>query len=155
MDQEIAEIIKRNLPAQVGEALQKELARIPTLEKELLDASSLVEGYRVEREALVKRALDATMRVAAAEVVLKREAGVAERERVAEIFELKARLAASDISISRLFDFVGLLVKAPAFRETVQRSTQVPLAMPGSNGGNPWVITQQATENITTERTTE
>jgi hypothetical protein len=153
VQQEIIDVIQKNLPAQVGQALQKELARIPVLEKDLdgKEAESLRLAALLEAEKRMN--VESATARQAADAILKREADVAEAERNRKVFELQAKLLAAEFANIKLFEFVGLLVRAPAFKETILTSGSIPVKT--GNGGYESVNQHCTSSSTETTRTTE
>jgi hypothetical protein len=138
---EIAEAIQRNLPAAVGEELQAVLAKaktdaeaLETLQRKLTASEKEVQILRAEGDRLVEK-------LRRHEDLAKREAAVVERERLQEVFELKAQLAATQQVAEHSMQITKDLVRNTEYRRTLANSeTQY---LPTGSGGYP----QQFTSN--------
>lgn len=122
MEKEIEEIIKKNLPAQVGDVLKARLeqagldaVKVKQLEGTLLHRNSeitnlnkTIEEYRKLDERNSK--LDA------------REKGIEERERKQDVWEANLKVTEMEKRITDNTNFVGMVFKSPIFRKTTSES---------------------------------
>lgn len=119
MTKEINEIIKENLPAQVGEILQQQLAKGEKDAKELVATVSAFESERRTNNELRARIEEYTKldtRNAALEL---REKEVAEKERVIELTTLKIELAEANKRADIAVNFTNGLVRNSEFRKHI------------------------------------
>jgi len=122
MDKEIEEIIRKNLPAQVGDVLQKELKELDKLRKQK-------ETLVGEKEHLLKKLDDAQMKslelaeiinnnkikVEQAEDVLRREVQLRSNERV-----LSYQLESSRERVSDMKELVALAFRNPVLKKSYE-----------------------------------
>lgn len=113
MEKEIYDIIKKNLPAEVGETLrgvleqgQKDAQRLSEREKELFKALNDIEDLTIKLQGYQK--LDARN-----ESLDKRESDIAKREQKAIEDELRFQLKEVEKRTTDMFTLVSLLVKNP------------------------------------------
>jgi hypothetical protein len=116
---EIKDIIAKNLPAQVGETLQKELARIPELEEQLANA----EAARVVG---IKRIGELDTELIALKAKEKwdgdltyREVEVEKRERELEVTLLKVKVQEAEKRATELHGIVQTVFKSPVYRKAI------------------------------------
>jgi hypothetical protein len=116
MLEEIKDIIAKNLPAQVGEALQKELAKIPELEKKL-------EVCEAARKAGIARISELDADLAALRAKEKwdtdltyREQEVDKRERNLELALMKVRVEEAEKRTTEFHGLVQTVFKSPVYR---------------------------------------
>ncbi len=142
IEQELKDVIERNLPSQVGQALRERLAkadadarkvteseeRIRSLNKELVESAARIAHLS---EALSKHA-DITTRIAQVE----------ERERNAEISELKIKLEAEQRSKDFARDVALGLVRNVEYRHAINHTESHYKTIPVPNGS----YTQQHTD---------
>jgi flagellar biosynthesis/type III secretory pathway chaperone len=116
MLEEIKDIIAKNLPAQVGETLQKELARIPELEKQL----EVCEAARKAGIQLITEK-DKTLGEYIAkenkyQELEKRELEVEKRERNLELAVMKVQVMETEKRATELQGLVQTVFKSPVYR---------------------------------------
>ncbi len=117
MTNEINEIIKKNLPAQVGEVLQQRL-------KKADDDEKMLETAKKTNEDAVKKINELTSEVAKHKAiteresaVTKRELDVKERENSQKVFEAELKLAEAEKRITDIVNLTSLAFKSPVFRK--------------------------------------
>lgn len=132
MQKEILESIKKNLPQQVGEALQAELAELAALrdkivlrEQKIQDLNKLASDYRVKAESLADL-------LSKHEEITKRESAVKERELNAQLNEYK--VVAAEERRKDSLELVKLVFRSPVFTKAVSGTIPVPVeATPPNN----------------------
>jgi hypothetical protein len=154
IDTDIQDAITKNLPAAVGDALRERLNMVSGLEKELAaykaagdKVSTMLTEQKLENNALKAK-------LASAEDILKREAGLVKNEREAEIKAavLNAQQKLIDSFLDRQ-ERIVLAVFANA-KLKYQESRSDGLAFPTPpTPGNPYPCPQMAT--TTSSRTVE
>ena len=151
MTNEINEIIKKNLPQQVGEILQKELARIPQLEKDLLDAKNaynIAQSENREAQAELKQLKELKLEM---EALRKERADIEERQRNLKVTLLEKDLAAAQSINTNSMEILKGLVRNTNFRKTVFGTE--PIAIDGSQNCGGYVAKESF--NKPTDKTTD
>lgn len=145
MTQEIEEIIKKNLPAQVGEVLQARLKLATDLENTNKYLNSSIEKLQLREKELIKEievykkhdernaALDA------------REKTLMERERLQEVTELKTKLEEANKRADMVKEFTAGLVRNVEFKKRVFDSSS------GPEGRDQYGQIQYATHTVNKE----
>jgi hypothetical protein len=120
MTREISEIIKKHLPAQVGDVLKERLKQadqdatdLENAEKALLARG--VDIDRLQKQVAEYRALDARN----AELATREEL-VADRERHQNVFAAELKALEAEKRASELAGFVGMVFRSPIFRTSYQ-----------------------------------
>lgn len=152
---DISKAIKANLPAEVGAALQERLVQADAFAKEIDLLNRLLKNTEA-RLAETKASLDEHVRKLSQHADLdKREAAISDRERIAEILELRCSLEAEK-RVSKAFE-TGMagLVRNVEWRNSVFSKVPVPVEatppMGYSHSGSPahvQVTDATRTENI-------
>lgn len=119
VEKEIEEIIKKNLPAQVGEVLKTRLEQAErdtnTVKRQLEQIISKTATI-VELEKTIADYKQFDERNSKLEV---REKAVAEKERNYKVFEAELKLNEAEKRTNDAVNFVGMVFKSPVFRKTV------------------------------------
>ena len=146
MTQEINAIIEKNLPAQVEEILQKQLAQGEKDAKELESTVKALEAQRKQTdllEAQVNEYHKLDVRNSALEL---REKEVAEKERLIELSTMKIQLEEANKRADIVINFTNGLVRNTSFRKTVfDNENQAPYM--GAN--NQWISPTPVHKNLT------
>lgn len=123
MTDEINEIIKKNLPAQVGELLKQRLDQAESDAKELIrykqadtDKAKIIR----ELEETIKEYKKQDDRNSKLEL---REKEVEQAERNRKVFEAELKLAEAEKRLADNTNFVGMVFKSPIFRKSTSEST--------------------------------
>jgi len=154
MDKEIEEIIRKNLPAQVGDVLKKELEELETLrglikskEEMIKDIARDRDMYRSDVMKVEKQLEEGHEAIQKAEEILKREEQLKSDERI-----LSYQLESSRARVADMKELVGL-----AFRNPVLKKTALLSGFEGEQWCNPdtgfWG--EKPRQEIGTEETTE
>ena len=132
MQHEILEVINKNLPSQVGDALKKELSELAALRQ---DAAS----NEATRKDLAAKVTAAHLSLQTAQTELKKHADLNEREAKAAQRELKLEI--SDLKVTLLQNHHAEMIrmfetvfKGPVFQRTLSGS--IPVSVAGTPG-NP------------------
>lgn len=151
LEDDIKRAIDAELPAQLGQALRtrleqgdEALAQVKSLEVQLAAARQERDAERARRE----RAETALLQHGE---LGKRELALAERERNAAIFELKAQLAAQERLSGLMSDVLRGLVRNTEYRTVL--AEQKNLVIPGSNGCSGYTNIVTDTKTTTQEAT--
>lgn len=147
MLEQIRDIIKKNLPAEIGEQLRSRLEQAEQLEREV--AQKVREVGRLTGEISDCASQIVTLKAALAKAgdLDKREAALVKGESnlavtLAHMSELGAIKRADEIK-----ELVSMIFRVPSVRTTVRENAQVPV--PGSDGYSGRVV------NTTKETVTE
>jgi len=134
MQEEINEIIKKNLPAQVGDILQARLTKAESDAKDLLIRSEELikekqkNSYLIaelsKHEQLDKIKLDLD----------EREQKVSTKERDIRVFEAELKLAESEKRATEMVNLIALAFKSPSYRKTISESDYTQPVYGGQNG---------------------
>lgn len=130
MIDKLKDVIKENLPQQVGEELQKELARIPVMEKRIAE---LEEQVRSRDNAIAMHAKDKVSlqtQLEAAGKLDEREDAVTKREHQVALIEVKAECA--ELRRKDAVDLVTKIFEGPIMRRRV--TADHPVVVPGTSG---------------------
>lgn len=116
---EMQEIIKKNLPAEVGEVLKERLAQADKNAIELESKKAQIETLIGNQNALNKR-IDEYVKLNERNARLdERENLIEARERQAKVTELEIMLAEANKRADIVVDFTKGLVRNTSFRESV------------------------------------
>ena len=147
LNKEIQEAITKNLPAQVGEALQQLLAKATKDAQELADAKRYIEQHGKLSENLSNS-------VAELQTQLERHANIDDRlreldeaKRDRKIFELETKLAAEQRVTHILDQTLSKLVRNIEYRNTLFGKENIPIT--GHNAPS-WVAVQDVNRTSTT-----
>lgn len=119
MDEQIKEIIERQLPAQVGEVLRKRLEQAELDAHDLATVKGQRDSYKAERDqkqATIDR-LDLNLKKHGE--LAAREEAVTKREQAIDLEIAKARAENAERSKGDLFNLVGLVFKNQIVKEEV------------------------------------
>lgn len=157
MDKDIVESIRKNLPQQVGDVLQKELNRLQGIER---DHKALKEAHEKTQQSLNSKNNEINKLnelLQAHEEITKREAAVSERERNSKIEELQVKLDAAESKQQFAEKLAMGLVRNIDYRKTVYDSRTETLSNkshPGQAGGVSQAYTPETT-TVSSSTTTE
>lgn len=119
LEQEILEIISKNLPEQVGSVLKKRLEEAEADRKRVEDMDYTVK-YNRDKIATLEEQIK---KYEALEVWQKdldiREKEISKRESNQKVWEAELRANEADRRANELAGFVGMVFKSPVFRKTV------------------------------------
>lgn len=148
LEQDLKEVITKNLPQAAGELLQQRLAQADKDAVKVAQLSADLDVSRTRHSDALNKIHTLEAQLAAHAELAKREEAVATRERDAELKEVKAQLAASQENTKFARDVALGLVRNVEYRKTVHEgeSLQQPYTPPG--GGYP------VNANVTNSRTT-
>lgn len=138
----IADAIKKNLPQQIGEELQKELAELTKLRVQHANQADMIQAYSSE-------AMDLKVCVSSLESEIKKHKAIDLRE--AEVLRREQQQNFSDFQVAQSEDrrkemlgLVGMVFRSPVYQTTVSGKVPVPVegvAPSGSNGyGTPGMV---------------
>lgn len=152
MNQEIEEIIKKNLPAQVGEVLKKQLDQAEKDAATVIHQKERIEQQQTEINALsvkLQKHYDLDQREAE---IKTRELNVSDKERAIEVFALQIRLEEANKRAELISGFTAALVRNTEFRKTIFDSeTQSPFQDVNGTWHYPSPTSKSHTENKTAE----
>lgn len=147
LSQEMQDLIRNNLPEQVGQVLRQ---RLEQAERDVI----LVAAQAHDISELRARLAEATKQLASqeqmsksADVLAKREASVQARERDVEVFETRLQVAESEKRAQLAKEFVSLVFRSPVYTRSTWGNRQVPLP----NGGYTTNVTESSGESIKEE----
>ena len=158
LEQEISAIIKANLPAQVGEELQKLLAegkadkKLAEERKKFIDSQdSVIASLRIERDKYI----------ASYNGYVEQEQNLILREQAVTNIEHRIELMNKDVECSRQLvennnEILGLVFRSPVYIKNVSESINEPLIFqptPGQ-GGSPYPTGSTVTKFKNTTETT-
>ncbi len=150
LETDIQDAIKKNLSAEVGEALRKRLTQADKDAQRVVELEAAYERWRADE----KKHGDLTSREVA---VTARESRVNDRERelkhLDEIRDLKVKCA--DDRLGDLRQITAQVFSSPVFRRTVESSGQVPVYIPPGSQGNSQGYHATMPETKTTTETTK
>lgn len=145
-NKEIQEAIAKNLPAQVGEALQQLLAKATKDAQELADAKLYIEQHGKLSENLSNRVAELQTQLERHSNIDDRLLELEEAKRDRKIFELETKLAAEQRVTHILDQTLSKLVRNIEYRNTLFGKENIPI-----NGhNNPgWVAVQDVNRTST------
>lgn len=148
---QIQDLIRKNLPGEVGDTLRKHLQDAEQWKKDLDIAKRTEEGRvkQVEQYGVKVAGLEARLMVAGD--LDKREAEVRKRENALEVTLAQKRAESAEYALMEVTRLTALVFRNPTFVHTERKS--VPLVMPSSGGGSGYV--NQAEETRKVEKTQE
>jgi hypothetical protein len=155
-EKEINDIIKKNLPAHVGEVLAKRLRDADDLERDFkhlseLHTKSVKEIDKLNEELRKHDQLDTRNK----ELLLREEA-VKERENQAKIDQLTFELSIEREKSTFTKDVALGLVRNTTFRKTVfDNENQAPYQVPDGHGGTVQVWPTPINKNLTETKSEE
>lgn len=123
MEQEIKDIIAKNLPHHVGEVLKVRLAKADAdaYEVERLESQLTEREESIRKLTILNREL--SVKVLSEEALTGREKAVEDRERNLEIEILKLKLEESERRNSIGTQLVQMVFKSPVYRKHVENMT--------------------------------
>lgn len=123
MEQEIQDIIAKNLPAQVGDTLKLRLlqadtleARVKELERDYTVQAQMIKDLRRENDQLHKDLSTHTD-------ISLREETVSKRERAMDVFEAKLKAEEAEKRATELHGIVQTVFKSPVYRRNYYSGT--------------------------------
>jgi hypothetical protein len=152
LSQDLTDAINKNLSAEVGQTLQKELARIPELEAALRRAEVREKEQKITIEVLGKKVDEGAALNAKSDALDALERELLLREKKLAIAEAVAasRKAVDDARILDLKEVVGLVFRNQIVRQEMFKNTTVPVT---TNGYTSTV--QGPSEAVTTRQVPE
>lgn len=147
-ENDFKELVKKNLPAHIGEALQEKLKQADKDAKALDAASIELSELRITKNELtseLNKHIALNTRSASLDV---REATLREAEVTKEVTELKIRLEESDKRAETITEITRSLVRNTTFRESLFSTKDV---VTQDNNGFATLTPTTATSNKTTE----
>lgn len=118
MEKEIEEIIKKNLPAQVGEVLKTRLEQAERDANTVKSQSEQIVSKTATILGLEKTISDYKQFDNRNSALEAREKAVAEKERNQKVFEAELKLAEAEKRTADATNFVGMVFKSPIYRKT-------------------------------------
>lgn len=156
VEQELEDVIKRNLPSAVGDALRQKLEQADKDAARVTQLRDDVESLKREKAALERRIVVAESGLQKQAELTKREEEMSKREREAKIFELTTQLNAANENARFARDVAMGLVRNVEYRSSVMESTtnkshpvQGNGAYSGFVGNSPTTETTSVTESRT------
>lgn len=120
--QEVQDLIRKHLSAQVGETLQGELADLERLRKRDKQTTEQLDSKRATIDSMTVSLDVANARLAKHEALDKRLEEIEKRERNHELSIMKAQLENERSNNLRLFELVGVIFRNPVVTETLSTS---------------------------------
>lgn len=131
LDQEILDVIKKQLPQQAGELIQSELADLDRIRSELKISVSRADTLAREKADAMARLARADSEIKAHEDLSIRAAAVLLREQKKDLQDLEVRMA--ELRRKDAYELVQMVFRSPVFRERV--TGMIPFPVEGSPGG--------------------
>lgn len=128
----IYDAIKKQLPAEVGNALQAELAELERLRQEWPKCMQRTEELTKKLQVVGELNVLLDGKLKAHEELTKREAAVKERELRQELRDLEVKLA--EARRNDLMGVVQAVFRSPVYREFISENGSVPSPQGGSYG---------------------
>lgn len=151
MEKEIKEIIEKNLPAHVGDVLQKRLTQADVDATTVKQQAAIIAINVKTIEELNARVKQEEELVSMRNNIAEREKTVAEKERVQEIANLQCQLAAEKDKSDFVKTLALGLVRNTEYRKTVFDNE----SQAGYSNGTNYVQPGNITKTLTEERKTE
>lgn len=136
MEQEIRDIIAKNMPAEVGDVLKRQLLQAETDAAKVIDLTREIGDYRETNKNLTKENQVLRTRATA---VSTRENEVTIRE--AGVLDVKHRLEMASLQLEcererrqDCFTMVGLIMGNNKYKYSRNESGMIPINNPGTNG---------------------
>ena len=123
MQQEILEVIEKNLPAQIGEILKKRLILLDDYETQIKELNKTIERNREDLSELKKNIKKLEQLKLDEQDINERIKAVAEKERLMQVFELELKLSESEKRITEIVNFASMVLKSPVYRKTTNENT--------------------------------
>jgi len=121
MEQEIKSIIEKNLPAQVGEMLQKRLKKAEDDAKALEAANSYIRDLTDKNTRLNAEIIGLKEKETKHATVLSAIEELKEASRNRKVFEAETKLACEVSKNVDLTNFVGMVFKSPVYKNSVSK----------------------------------
>lgn len=147
MLEQIQEIVKKNLPAEVGDQLKKHLNEAEATARKLQEAEGRLETYRKASERDLMRIAELEAKLKTSGELDKREQEVTKREVRLDAHNADMRAQAAEHRAQAVYDLAALAFRSPRILRTTQESESVPVVING--------YTQQTTKSKTTDEATE
>lgn len=145
MEQEIKDIITKQLPAQVGEVLRVRLEQAEKDAAKLTQLDALLTEERTKLEAANKRIAETGAELAAHVKLAEREAACSKRENGLELELAKTRVINAEKGRDDLFNLMGVVFRNPVVKEIVCRSDSG-YTPTGSTNGSSAITTTRETD---------
>lgn len=153
LDQDILDVIKKQLPQQAGELIQSELADLDKLR-----ADSKLFASRID--SLTREKADAMARLARADSEIRAHGALDERTSAVFLREMKQDLRDLEVKMAEqrrkdAYELVQMVFRSPVYRERVTGTIPFPVeGSPGSQyGAGASGYASSGTIDKTTERT--
>ena len=133
MIEQIQELIRKNLPAEVGEQLRKHLSDFDACKRE---RDQLAERLGASSNQVIAQASEITKlkeTLAAHATLAKREADCLVRENKLGVTMAENRAMAAEVKAQAVFDLASLVFRNPVLKRTVQESSTDPIIVPGQS----------------------
>lgn len=129
---QIQDLIRKNLPGEVGDTLRKHLQDAEQWKKDLDIAKRTEEGRvkQVEQYGVKVAGLEARLMIAGD--LDKREAEVRKRENALEVTLAQKRAESAEYALMKVTELTALVFRNPTFVHTERKS--VPIVMPSGGG---------------------
>lgn len=142
MEQEILDLIKRQLPEHVGSALRERLVQADKDAEAVKAQAEKLKQYSDNVRGLGEQVGKLLSVVGDKAVLDLREKDIEKRERDLELTLARNAYKESEESRQQLFQLIGLVFKNPIYKETIARSTSsyAPNGMSTGDTGSESVI---------------
>lgn len=151
MTQEIEEIIKKNLPAQVGDVLKARLFKADVDEKALEAANKNIAALNSQVTTLQNTIAEHRKNDERNAGLDAREKALMERERIQEVTELKIKLEEANKRADMVQNFTLGLVRNIEFRKSISDSQYQASYYDGNNYVQPTPINKSYDETKTAQ----
>jgi predicted nuclease with TOPRIM domain len=146
---EINAAIRQQLPQQIGEELQRELADLATLRAREATTMERIERLEEQLKASQKLAEERQRMLEQHNELDTRFQIIERRERSAQVFELEAKLAAEKQITANNFQFLSHLTRTTQMRQVMAESLSGQSPTTGNFFSNNRTVTTTTTEDPT------
>jgi hypothetical protein len=133
MIEQIHELIRKNLPAEVGDQLRKHLADFDACKRE---RDQFAERLGASSNQVIAQAGEITKlkeTLAQHTTLAKREADCLFRENRLGVIMAENRAMAAEVKAAAVFDLASLVFRNPVLKRTVSESSTDPIIAPGTS----------------------
>lgn len=151
IESDLKEVINKSLPQAVGETLRKRLEQADQDAATVIDLNERIATYRKEIAALQATLTQLRTDLDQHGALAIREKAVADRERLAELVELKTQIAAEKGNAEFARSVAMGLVRNTEYRHSVFESSNTPIVK-DTGGGYQSIEHPNSTRSVTTEQ---
>jgi len=145
MLEQIQEIVRKNLPAEMGEQLRQFMNEAESQKKSLQYANERIKAFEASTAAKDTEIATLKEKLKLSGDLDKREKDVTQREIRLDLMTAQIREGAAVHRADEMKELVSLIFKNPRIVKSVTSSDQVPVVMPGNSYPSTAMTSKQET----------